>query len=222
MTYPAGEQGIVVLFNVARPTAVLLDGKPVAERPDIESGATPGWRYQPSIASLAIRVPRDGSSLVHIKGVTFRQGPRVPQLVTHIAFAFADSLQGWIAAHDVDDLAVRDGALAGKITGPDPYVIRPVLRVRGASCPVVVVRMRVSAGEGGQFFWATESSPDLAEDKVINFPIQADGQFHDYRLELGKHPLWAGQTITTLRIDPGNGASSAEFAIASIRGEVQP
>ena len=79
--------------------------------------------------------------------------------------------------------------------------------------------MRVTAGGGGQLYWATESSPSIAEDKVIVFPIQADGQFHEYRLEPGKHPLWAGQTITTLRIDPGNGAPSADYAIDFIRSE---
>jgi hypothetical protein len=222
VTYSAGEQGIVVLFNVSRPTAVMLNGKPVPERPDIETGSAPGWRYQSGVASLAIRVQQDGLSQVHIDGALFRPGPCIPQLATTIAFVFSDSPQGWIAAHDVDELSIKDGVMTGKITGRDPYLVRPMLRVRGETCPVVVVRMRVSAGQGGQLYWTTESSPLLAEDKVINFPIQADGQFHDYRLEPGKHHLWTGQTITSLRIDPGNGARSADFSITFIRGEAVP
>jgi hypothetical protein len=78
--------------------------------------------------------------------------------------------------------------------------------------------MCVTAGSGGQLFWTTESSPHFAEDKTVRFPIVADGQMHDYRLEPGKHPLWCGQTITAIRIDPGNGADSGDFAIDYLRG----
>ncbi|MBN1420514.1 MAG: hypothetical protein JXP34_17175, partial [Planctomycetes bacterium] len=134
-----------------------------------------------------------------------------------IDFEFGDSLDGWTAAHDTGDLAIEDGSLAGRITGSDPFIVRSMLRVRADACPIVVVRMRVTAGQGGQFYWATESSPRIAEDKVIVFPIQADGRFHEYRLEPGAHARWAGQTITALRIDPGNGAPSAAFAIDFIR-----
>jgi hypothetical protein len=82
--------------------------------------------------------------------------------------------------------------------------------------------MRVSAGHGGQLYWATAASPAIAEDKVLNFPIQADGQFHEYRLEVGRHPLWKGKTITALRLDPGNGAREGTFAIDYIRAEPRP
>jgi hypothetical protein len=77
----------------------------------------------------------------------------------------------------------------------------------------------VTAGRGGQLFWTTESSPGFSEDKTVRFPIQPDGLFHEYRLEPGRHPAWAGQTITALRIDPGNGATSGEFGIDYLRGE---
>ena len=78
--------------------------------------------------------------------------------------------------------------------------------------------MRVTAGQGGQFYWTTDASPGFAEDKTIRFALQDDGQFHEYRLEPGRDPSWSGQTITGLRIDPGNGAASAEFAIDYVRG----
>jgi hypothetical protein len=48
--------------------------------------------------------------------------------------------------------------------------------------------------------------------------VQADGRMHEYRLEPGRHPGWSGQTITALRLDPGNGAASAEFAVEFVRG----
>jgi hypothetical protein len=216
-TYPRGEQGVVVVFNTGRPKAVVLDGKPLAEREDIESGMEPGWRYDEVTVCLSIRIARDGQSAVRIDGAAFRQVTRLPELAQRIAFEFADSPQGWIAMHQIVDLSAGGGLLAGKITGPDPYLGRTMLRVRGDDCPAIVVRMRVTAGRGGQFFWMTESSPGFTEDKSLRLSVVADGQFHDYRLDVGRHPAWAGQTITGVRLDPGDGATGGELAIDYVR-----
>jgi hypothetical protein len=78
--------------------------------------------------------------------------------------------------------------------------------------------MRVTAGQGGEFFWTTAASRSFSEDKKAVFPLAADGEFHEYRLEVGRHALWSGQTITAIRLDPGNGASQAEFAVECVRG----
>jgi hypothetical protein len=83
----------------------------------------------------------------------------------------------------------------------------------------VHVRIAVSAGTGIQWYWATQDSPTMAEDKVVNVPIKADGQFHDYYFEVGKHDLWRGQTITSIRLDPMAGAPEADIKIDFIRGE---
>lgn len=216
-TYPPGEQGVVVVFNAARPKAVLLEGKPLAEREDIESGAEPGWRYDEGLACLSIRIARDGASDVRIDGAAFRSVTRLPQLCERIAFEF-DALEGWVGLHQVGDLRAHDGLLAGKITGPDPYLGRMVLRVRGDDCPVILLRMRVTGGGGGQLFWMTESSPAFTEDKALRLAVNPDGQFHEYRLEVGQHAAWSGQTITALRIDPCDGVASGEFAIDYVRG----
>lgn len=218
ITYPAGEQGTAVVFNVARPRAVLLDGKTLSERPDLEEGTEPGWRYDPAIACLSVRVPKDGPSEVRLEGAAFRATPWLPQPADRIAFEFAGSPEGWLPMHDMDDPTVRDGSLTGHFTGGDPYLGRIMLHVRGDECPTLVLRMRVTAGQGGQLFWMTEASPSFTEDKSIHFNVQPDGQFHEYRLETGKHPAWAGQTITALRIDPCDGAASGDFAIDYVRG----
>lgn len=218
ITYPAGEQGTAVVFNVARPRAVLLDGKTLSQRPNLEEGTEPGWRYDPAIACLSVRVPKDGPSEVRLEGAAFRATPWLPQPADRIAFEFAGSPEGWLPMHDMDDPTVRDGSLTGHFTGGDPYLGRIMLHVRGDECPTLVLRMRVTAGQGGQLFWMTEASPSFTEDKSIHFNVQPDGQFHEYRLETGKHPAWAGQTITALRIDPCGGAASGDFAIDYVRG----
>jgi hypothetical protein len=218
VTYPVGEQGTVVVFNTAKPQAVMLDGKALAERADLEAGSEPGWRYEPGVSCLSVRVPKDGPSTVRVEGAAFRSTPRLPQLAERIVFEFAETPEGWIAMHDVDELTVRDGLLAGRVTGGDPYISRTMLRVRGDDCPVIVLKIRVTAGGGGQLFWMTEASPAFTEDKSLHLSVQPDGQFHEYRLEAGKHPAWAGQTITGLRIDPSDGGASGQFAIDYVRG----
>jgi hypothetical protein len=70
-----------------------------------------------------------------------------------------------------------------------------------------------------KFYWATESSPGIAADKVIAFPIRSDGRFHEYRLDLGKNSRWAGQTVTSIRLDPVKNVPSADFSIDSLRAE---
>jgi hypothetical protein len=219
VSYPVGEQGVVVVFNVARPTSVALDGTTIAERDDLEGGTQPGWRYLESAACLSIRVVRDGTSAIAIAGAGHRQGPRLPRRAETIDFDFEGSTGGWTAAHDVSDIRSEHGALVGRVTGTDPYLVRSMLRVRADACPVLVVNMKVSAGQVAKFYWATESSPGIAEDKVIAFPIRSDGRFHEYRLDLGKNSRWAGQTVTSIRLDPVKNVPSADFAIDSLRAE---
>ncbi len=216
--FPSGEQGVVLVSNVTRPAGVLLDGQPIGTRTVIETGPESGWRYDESNAYLAIRIPRDGASALEIEGAEFRYVTRLPMPVDRIAFDFSDSDSGWMPAHDVTELRITDGVLSGKINGPDPYLVRMLVNVAGDEYPAIRLRMRVTAGHSGQFFWTTEASPAFAEDKTIPFALQPDGQFHEYRLEPARDPNWAGQKITALRLDPGNSADSAEFAVDYVRG----
>lgn len=218
VTYPPGEQGVTLVSNVARPQNVLLDAQPIAEREDVEKGPQPGWRYDLANGYLSIRVPREGESRIRVEGAEYRSVRRLPWLVEEIKFDFDESPEGWSAAHHVGSMNIEEGLLAGKITGPDPYLVRSMIRVAGDASPVIRIRMRLSAGHGGQLFWTTESSPGFAENKAVPFAVHPDGQFHEYVLNPAVHPLWSGQTITALRIDPGNGALSADFAVDYIRG----
>ena len=219
--YPKGMEGVVLVANVDRPAGVFLHGKPVAERPDVEQGSRPGWRHDPAYAYLSIRVNRGGESTVRVEGARFGEVERLPQLATRIDFGFDKSAGGWVAAHHVAALAVRDGRLRGTITGGDPYVVRAHLRVDANACPVIVIRLRVTAGQVGRFYWTTVASPHFAEDKAVPFTIRPDGAFHEIRLPVGKHPLWSGQTVTAIRIDPSSNAPAGEFALDHVRAAVR-
>jgi hypothetical protein len=143
----------------------------------------------------------------------------LPQITERLAFGFQEGAEGWIPFHHITDLTTRDGALVGEIIGHDPFLCRPLLRVRGIDAPVVRLRLGVTAGQVGQFYWSTEAAPGFSEERVLTFPLNADGQFHEYVLKVGQHPAWAGQIITAVRLDPGNGARAASFALDFIRAE---
>ena len=219
VSFPAGQQGVVLVSNVARPAAVKLDGEAIAERYDVEKGPEAGWRYDPANAYLSIRVPTDRDATIEVEGAAFRRVKRLPYRVDHIAFEFKSSAEGWTPARDIGEFLVRDGALVGTATGGDPYLIRGLLRVDAHDCPVVVFRLRASAGMGGQFFWTTVADAAFDERKSLRFPVATDGKWHEIRLEPGKSPDWAGQTITAIRIDPTSGVASADFAVDYVRGQ---
>ena len=219
LTYPEGEQGVVLVANTSEPSSVSLNGEPAARREDIEQGDQPGWRYDPANAYLAIRVTARQSA-VRIEGVSPLAVCRIPWPVDEISFEFDKTSEGWTSANNIGPLSVSDGSLTGAVTGGDPYLVRGLINVSGDDCPVIHVRLRVTQGQGGQFFWTTKASPAFDEKKQIAFPLLADGDFHEYQLELSTHDLWAGHTITAIRIDPGNGAG-AEFALDYVRAPRQ-
>ncbi len=217
--YPPGEQGIVLIANVSRPSEVYIDESALRERIDIEQRDDPGWRYDAGNAYLTVRVNRDGRSRVRADGLYYRSVRRLPWRVEQIAFEFDDSLDGWLPGNDISELLPLEGGLFGRISGPDPYLVRPLVQIQGDEVAVLNLRMRVTAGSTGQLFWTTEASPDFDEEKSIRFQIIPDGRYHEYRVLMQQHAAWKGQTITQLRLDPSAGARSGEFQIDYLRGD---
>jgi hypothetical protein len=91
-------------------------------------------------------------------------------------------------------------------------------RFDGDAIRRIRIRLRGTGGRGGQFYWTTASSPGYDETKVIRFELPLDGAWHELVLPVGEHPLWRGQTITAIRLDPGS-APNTVVEIDWIRGE---
>ncbi len=58
----------------------------------------------------------------------------------------------------------------------------------------------ISTTEHGQIYWSTEQIPESAATGV-SFAPAADGQWHEYEIEVASNPRWRGR-ITRLRFDP--------------------
>jgi hypothetical protein len=131
--------------------------------------------------------------------------PQPPEALKAIDFHFDGDagLQGWGGFHSLSAATVADGALTLTFTGGDPYMIRSYLRIAPDQYSKLRVRMKLPPGHTeGQVFWTTATEPAFRDDKYLNFPVQGDGQWHDYTIPVGEHPKWRGQAIRALRLDP--------------------
>ncbi|NMC21765.1 MAG: hypothetical protein GYA33_15245 [Thermogutta sp.] len=219
VAFPPGEVGPILVANVGRPQAVLIDGlaAPQDDQPHLRDGSA--WCYDSGTALLTVQVGVTGPAKVTIKPAVFQTADRVPRLAESIDFSFEAGLEGWIAAHDVADLTVQDGRLWGRITGPDPYIVRSNLRVPADKCNALVIRMSTTAGNSAQLFWATRRDPAFDETKSLRFAVQPGEELHEYRLDLRDRPQWRGEEITALRLDPGGGTPQGTFAVDAVSAE---
>ncbi len=216
VTHPPNGRGSVLISGVTEPTRVTVGGARVPVARQRLGGGIAGWRYDPRMRAAAVHIPRDGPVEVRLDGVRPAQSDLAVPLARRIAFEFDAGFDGWGAENDTTDFRASDGALAGRSTGGDPYLVRPNCSVRGDDVAEVRLRIRATGNGGGQFFWTTSSSPAFDEAKALRFSFPPDGDWHEVALQVGQHPRWKGQTVTAIRIDPAS-ASSVAFAIDWVR-----
>ena len=53
--------------------------------------------------------------------------------------------------------------------------------------------------DSAQMFWGTRTTA-ISEAASVRFPIDGDGQWHDYTISLSANPRWRG-LVTGLRFD---------------------
>ena len=212
----------ILIMPVARPERVALDGKDLPVAPELEKSGKSAMRYTPASGMLVVKVVKPGRVVVSVGPLRRIEAPLAARLAKEINFQFNQDGddEGWTSAHDVEPITVAKGMASFKITGGDPYIVRANLDVDAAKAKTIVVRMRVTGGAAGQIYWSTKESPSIGEDKDVRFEVKADGQFHEYRVNMAAHPLWTG-TVTSLRLDPVNGkeAIGADVEIDYMRAE---
>jgi hypothetical protein len=122
--------------------------------------------------------------------------------------------EGWIAVMGLETSVVTGGVLTSRSSNDDPAYSRPGIAVPARQYPVVAIRLKADRAAAAQFFWSTKLF-QISANSVETFQVHGDGQFHEYRLDLSRHPRWWG-TITGLRLDP-TAIAGASFAIDYIR-----
>ncbi len=206
--FPPDEPGAVLICGIAKPAGVFVDGKPANE-----------FLGSDSRGLHVLRFSRDGRHSIRLVGVRSQPVAMLPRLATAIDFDFSRGSRGWLAAHDVEPLAIDNGALTTRAKGRDPYLIRPSVRVAADTIRAIKVRMSVSSGRNAQLFWSTQEQPGFDERRAMHFVVTDDSQMRDYTIPVGNHPQWRGRTITGLRLDPTAGPPGATIRIERISAE---
>ena len=114
-----------------------------------------------------------------------------------------NNLEGWIVDTDITNFTVQSGNLTMQTTGDDPYFFSPPIHVPAEEYQKIGIRMKVSKGVStqGQVFFITSRDPEYSEGKSILFDVIADGEFHDYILDMSALAQW-DFVVTQLRLDP--------------------
>ena len=141
-----------------------------------------------------------------------REGTNI-QTNTSWNFNQDGNLDGWSGFNDWTLPEAAVGKLQG-ISGVDPYVHSPPVFINPYLTPYVWIRMKQSAGNFAQLFYLTEKDKIWNETKSHAFPIIADGQYHDYFINL--QTAGANTVVTQIRLDPTVESGSA-MAIDFVR-----
>jgi hypothetical protein len=210
----------VVLCNVAKPSAVRVNGAVVPETNNLADATGPAWQYGGAWKILAVKPGAEKDVRLEVVGTRYERGSAAPPVARKVSFHFDSDDGGWRAMHDLTMPIMRNRSLYTQVTGDDPYLVRTGMDLQPDSCTVIRVRMSVGIGGlgPGQLFWATADSPDFDEAKSIHFPIVADGQMHEYAIKVCDSNLWVGHRITALRIDPCNGPRNTDVSVDYVMG----
>ena len=125
--------------------------------------------------------------------------------------------ESWSAANALTAPAVSGGMLRAAVAGADPFFTGPPAPVIDAAAfRWLHVRMKAPGGSEAEFFWGTPSEPWHSPGRRVGFPVVADGEFHEYAVDLSSHPAWTG-TVILPRLDPSASASSGVAEVDFIR-----
>ena len=135
-----------------------------------------------------------------------------------ITWDFAQGTQSWEAWNDLDDLTARDGTLIAHAVGNDPMLGSPSFDIPSIAVGDIAITMRAQASQStlhGNIYWLATNQKDFYPGLNKSFAVQADGEFHTYRIDIAQTgTLLIGDHITQLRFDPVD--APAEIAIQKI------
>jgi hypothetical protein len=131
-------------------------------------------------------------------------------------FNYDANFEGWTANATATGATVSAGALRTTLSGADPQFSRSTaMNIPGNNVPVVLVRMRSSAGGNAQLYFSNDLTNFSTANSVI-FAVPADSVNRWYAVNVAANNNWTGRTIKALRLDPPN--STGTVSIDAIIG----
>ena len=123
--------------------------------------------------------------------------------VTTPDFDFTGNAQGW-QAYGATTLQANSQGLNITCAEADGCALAPPLSIRATAQGIVSLCMAVTHGTRGTLWYGTdqENGPHY-----FTFPLRADGQTHDYNLDLRAEKMWHGK-IVALGLCPSDDAGA--------------
>ena len=112
---------------------------------------------------------------------------------------FSEDLEGWSITHGLKVIS-SEGVLELKVVGYDPYLHSPPINLDAGVYRLLKIRVAATSSFMLKVYWIRLDDTEWDERKSYAFPIRADGEFHEYVIDLGVHPEWKGR-ILQIRLD---------------------
>ena len=166
-----------------------------------------GFGYLDAIRDVLTDAPRPHADMtpadVHL-------GPYdvTPAPLAEPPWEFDADDEGWTASKQVSEFKATNGCLSALTVGSGSLLLSPPMQARADEIGALVVRMKLSLpnsdksgfADTARCSWRTGQMA-LTESRNIEFPVQADGQWHEYRVPVSQDPRWRG-TIAQLFLSP--------------------
>ena len=132
-----------------------------------------------------------------------------------LAWNFSNGTQAWETWNQLANFDSRDSGWYMESTGTDPNLASPVLDIPSMAIGDIEITMRVQATRGslnGALYWLATGQDDFSPGLQVKFPVQADDQFHVYRLDIAKSGgLNIEDHILRLRLNPVDDLAAIEL-----------
>lgn len=117
-------------------------------------------------------------------------------------FNTPDDLEGW-KLDGLADKEVANGVLKAAATRGNPHLFTPKVEIDASSQTSVIFSMKLGKGiqSKGCLLFITADQASYSDEALVNFDCKADGEAHEYEVDLSKNPRWKGK-ITQLRFQP--------------------
>ena len=199
VTYLAGEIMYLTVAPVVvgQETKVTSAGAGLTRVDDLPPGSV-GWAYneQLRIMTMGVKCDDQGVAKLSIGGIE-RGVPETPRELGQ--WEFEEDAAGWQQANSCQ-VTWQDGAMRITTTGDDPYALSGPANIDAERHKKPAMRVRLTGGNAVGLFWRSTVSPGWGEDKHMNVPVPADGQWHEIEFDLSQQELWAGKVLQ-IRVD---------------------
>ena len=174
----------------------------------------PGWAAERKIIKLRLDLPRD-KGFYEVDYVRVMEHP--PGAEVEPVWEFEKGAEGWGFEDDEEKPDVRRGALTFRSGAAARRLLSPPVGFEAATRFFLALRM---AADGGQSATVAFASDAEAGTHAHSFPVIADGEMHNYLVDLSGNSHWRG-AIRLLTFEPSD-APKARVAIDFLRVTQRP